>query len=382
MIYLDNNATTQIAPEVLQAMLPYLKEEYGNASSFHLWGQKARRACDEARSQIAKVLGVAQERQIVFTSGATESNNTAIRAALAKFPERKTIVITAVEHASVLHVSKALEKEGYEIVTVGVHASGGLNLDELRASFSKKPAIISIMWANNETGVVFPIESIAREIKSNGFLLHVDGVQAIGKVPVDLSRIPLDYLSLSAHKCHGPKGIGALFVREGAPFQPLVVGGGQELERRGGTENVAAIVGFGKAMELAYQQLTETKFNIGDLRDLLEEELLDGVPLSFVNGKEEIRIPNTLNMTFPGIEAEPFLIQLSQAGIMASSGSACSTGALEPSHVLQAMGLSKELSSSSIRFSLGRFTTHSEILEAIDLIPKIASKLQEFAKGK
>lgn len=377
MIYLDNNATTKTDTVVFRAMEPFFSGDYGNPSSFHGFGQKARHAVDQARMQTAKLLNARHEREIVFTGSGTESNNTALCSALKTNPSKKRIVTTAVEHSSIRNLCKALGREGKEIVSIGVSKSGALYWEEFEAALTEKVAVVSVMWANNETGVLFPIERIAQKVKERGILFHVDAVQAAGKIKIDCSKIPIDFLSLSAHKFHGPKGVGALFVREGIPFEPLVFGGGQELGRRSGTENVPGIVGFGEAAEIALQTLELERPRIARLRDRLEEELLRLIPESFVNGKNESRIPNTTNMTIPGIEAETFLIRLSETGVAASSGSACSTGALEPSHVLQAMGHSRGLAMSSIRLSLSRYTTEHEINEAANIIARLAPTLRE-----
>ena len=377
MIYLDNNATTKVASEVFKAMEPYFSDEYGNPSSFHELGAKAKRALDEARSQMASSLGARLEREIVFTSSGTESNNTAVRSALKKFPKRRRIVTTAVEHSSIKNLCAALQKEGYEIISIGVSKTGALDWDEFNSALSNETAIVSVMWANNETGVLFPIEKLARETQRRGILLHVDAVQAAGKIPINLSKIQVDFLSVSAHKFHGPKGAGALFIRESTPFEPLIFGGGQELDRRSGTENVPGIVGMSEAIKTACRRLTDDGPKISRLRDRLENGLLSLIPESFANGKSEDRIPNTSNITIPGLEAEALLIQLSEAGLAASSGSACSTGALEPSHVLQAMGHSRQLAMSSIRLSLSRYTTEGEITKALEIIPQTVSELRK-----
>lgn len=382
MIYLDNNATTKVAPEVLEVMAPYFSQDYGNPSSFHRLGQKAKRAVDEARAELAFSLGARSNHEFVFTSSGTESNNTAIRSALKTNPSKKRVVTTAVEHSSIKNLCRALQKDGYEIVSVGVSKTGALNGEEFEAALTDDTAIVSVMWANNETGVLFPIERMAQKVKERGILFHVDAVQAAGKILIPLSKIPVDFFSLSAHKFHGPKGIGALFVREGTAFEPLMFGGGQELDRRSGTEHVPGIVGLGKSITISCRALQHEWPRVERLRNRLENELLQLIPESFVNGKSETRIPNTTNITVPGIEAETLLTLLSNAGIAASSGSACSTGALEPSHVLQAMGHSRELAMGSLRLSLSRYTTEKEIEEALKIIPPIVSKLRELNRAE
>ena len=375
--YLDNNATTQVAPEAKQAMEPFLSDLYGNPSSLYEFGAKVRRKIEEARADIAQRLGMKSERELIFTSGGTESNHTAIRSALKANSGRRRIVTSQVEHSSVRNLCCALETEGYEIVTIGVSKSGALDWETFESALTDETALVSIMWANNETGVLFPIERLAKKIKSKGILFHVDAVQAIGKIPVNLKQVPVDFISFSGHKFHGPKGIGALYVRNGSPFFSLFFGGSQERDRRAGTENVAGIIGMACALKLAVVFLKKNSKQIRLLRDRLEEGFLQNIPDSFVNGSKEVRIPNTTSITIPGIEAETLLIRLSQAGIAASSGSACLTGALEPSHVLEAMGVPDALSRSSLRFSLSRFTTSGEIDFALQIIPELVHELRQ-----
>ena len=333
LIYLDNNATTKVAPEVLEAMTPYFSEQYGNPSSLYDFGTQIRRVIEEIRVQVARHLGAKSEREIVFTSGGSESNHTAIHSALESRPNRKRIVTTQVEHSSVLNLCQTYQRKGYEVIFLGVSKTGALDWEAFEKSITDETAIVSIMWANNETGVLFPIEKIASYVKSKNILLHVDAVQAVGKIPIRLSQFPIDYLSLSAHKFHGPKGIGALFIREGAPFSPLFVGGRQERDRRAGTENVPGIVGLAKALSLAHKQFETVPGTAGTgfenlsrnvpgtgisriehLRNDLEQSLLAGIPDSFINGKAEPRVSHTTNITIPGIESETLLIRLSQAG--------------------------------------------------------------------
>lgn len=377
MIYLDNNATTKVAPEVLEEIRPYFSDWYGNPSALYEFGAKIRRVIEEARAQIAGFLGTRFDREIMFTSGGTESNFTAIYSALKTNPGRKRIVTTQVEHSSVKNLCERLQKEGYEIVSIGVSKNGEINWEELEGALTEKVAIVSIMWANNETGVLFPIERIVRLAKSKGILFHVDGVQAIGKIQINLSTVPIDFLSFSAHKFHGPKGIGSLYIREGVRFAPVFVGGKQERDHRAGTENVPGIVGLKRALQISLENFSEHNSKIETLRNHLENGLLSRIPESFINGNREPRISNTSNITIPGVESEALLIRLSQAGISASSGSACLTGALEPSHVLEAMGLSRELALSSLRFSLSRFTTAQEIDQTLEILPKIVSELRQ-----
>ncbi len=376
--YLDNNATTRMAPEVEQAVQPFLSDYFANPSSLYQSGQYVRRCIEDARTSIAQILRV-HPRDLIFTSGGTESNNAAIRSALKLFPNKKRIVTTQVEHSSIKNLCEMLEHEGYQVHFVGVSKNGSLNWEEFIHSLNEDVALVSMMWANNETGVLFPIKEISQELKRRGILFHVDAVQAIGKIPIHLNEIQIDYLSFSAHKFHGPKGIGALYVREGTPFHPFIIGGRQERDRRAGTENAAGIIGFETALRTA--ALTDLN-QIADLRNYFENEFTNLVSDSFVNGKSESRIPNTFNISIPGVEAETLLVRLSDLGIEASSGSACLTGALEPSYVLMAMGHSRELASSSLRFSLSRFTTSEEIDYALDVMPKLICELRQLNRAE
>ena len=378
MIYLDNNATTKVAPEVRDAMEPFYSETFGNPSSLHSFGKEVRRCVEEARDDVARLMGAAHGREIVFTSGGTESNNTAIYSALKSVPSRKTIVTTEVEHSSVRVLVQRLGTEGYHVISVNVTPTGALDLNALENALTGDVAMASIMWANNETGVLFDLEQVAQIVKQKGILLHVDGVQAVGKIPVDLARVPIDFLSFSAHKFHGPKGAGALYVRDRTPFYPHLVGGRQERDRRAGTENVAGIIGLSRALELAVSHVKTDATRVASLRDRLESALASQIAESFVNGKSESRIPNTTNITIPGIESETFLIRLSERGIAASSGSACLTGAVEPSHVLAAMGRSRQEALGSVRFSLSRYTTSEDIDFTIGVVPKLVRELREF----
>ncbi len=377
-IYLDNNATTIIDARVKAAMEPFLSELFANPSSPYESGNHVRRHVEDARNRIAEILGARSGREIVFTSGGTESNNSAIRSALQLFPEKKKIVISQVEHSSVKNLCDQLAKVGYQIISIGVLESGSLNWGQFLEALSPDVAIVSMMWANNETGVLFPVHEIAKILSEKKILFHVDAVQAVGKIPVRLKETTIDYVSFSAHKIHGPKGIGGLYIRETSPFQPFMLGGRQEHDRRAGTENTAGIAGLWAALELT----VETDSNpIAQLRDELETGLTQKISGSFVNGGSEPRIPNTTNITIPGIEAETFLIRLSQLGIEASSGSACLTGALEPSHVLMAMGRSREFASSSIRLSLSRFTTAEQIHSVLETIPKLVTELRPLSQS-
>jgi cysteine desulfurase len=374
VVYLDNNATTAVDPEVLAAMLPYLTEYYGNPSSMHRFGGQVAKAIQTAREQVADLLG-ALPTEIVFTSGGTEGNNTAIRSALAAFPDRRHIVTTQVEHACVLNLCKTLEKQGYRVTYLSVDRHGMLDLLELEAALTGDTAVVSTMYANNETGVIFPIEQIGQIVKSRGVLFHVDAVQAVGKIPISLHHSTIDFLTLSGHKFHAPKGVGALFVRRGVRFYPYLIGGHQERNRRAGTENVAGIVGLGKAAALA-QSYLQQQGAVAALRDRLEQTLVAQIPDTVVNGQGSPRLPNTANIGFKYIEGEAILLMLDREGICASSGSACTSDSLEPSHVLQAMGLPHSVLHGSIRFSLSRYTTAADIDRVTAVMPEIVARLR------
>jgi cysteine desulfurase len=375
VIYLDNNATTKVDQAVVEAMLPYLSEFYGNPSSMHTFGGQVGRAINEARSQVAAILG-AEPSEIVFTSCGTEGDNAAIRAALLAQPNKRHIVTTQVEHAAVLNLCKLLETQGYTVTYLSVNRQGQLDLDELAASLTGNTALVSIMYANNETGVVFPIEQIGQIVKEREILFHVDAVQAVGKIPLNMKTSTIDLLTLSGHKLHAPKGIGALYVRRGVRFRPLLIGGHQERGRRGGTENVAGIIALGKAAELEVAHLAEAVQREQKLRDRLEKTLLTTIPDCEVNGHPTQRLPNTTNIGFKYIEGEAILLSLNQYGICASSGSACTSGSLEPSHVLRSMGLPYTILHGSIRFSLSRYTTDAEIDQVIAVMPGIVERLR------
>jgi cysteine desulfurase len=374
VIYLDNNATTQVDSAVVEAMLPYLTEYYGNPSSMHSFGGQVGKAIKNARSQVASLLG-AEESEIIFTSCGTEGNNTAIRAALAAQPDRKHIITTQVEHACVLNVCKQLEKQGYTVTYLSVDHRGQIDLAELEASLTGSTALVSTMYANNETGVILPVEEIAALAKAYGATSHVDAVQVVGKLPLNLKTSPIDLLTLSGHKLHAPKGVGALYVRRGFRFRPFLVGGHQERGRRAGTENVAGIIALGKAAELAQDHLGKVTRE-KQLRDRLEQGLLSTIPDCQVNGHLTQRLPNTTNIGFKYIEGEAILFSLNQHGICASSGSACTSGSLEPSHVLRAMGLPYTILHGSIRFSLSRYTTDAEVDRVLELMPGIVERLR------
>ena len=375
VIYVDNNATTQVAPEVLEEMLPYFNEFYGNPSSMHTFGGMVERKIVEARERLAKLLGASSE-EIIFTSCGTESDSTAIRAAILSNPAKKHIVTSRVEHPAVKNLYEYLSKNGYRVTFVPVDRKGRLDLDYLYKNLGEDTAIVSIMWANNESGVIFPIEDIGGVLKEKGIVFHTDAVQAVGKIPMDLKNTAVDMLSLSGHKLHGPKGVGALYVRKGTKYSPFLIGGHQEKGRRGGTENVASIIGLGKASELAGANLPEKNIRVKRLRDKLETELLNRIPNSIVNGDRENRLPNTTSIAFEYVEGESILLLMDEYGICASSGSACTSGSLEPSHVLRAMGVPFTAAHGSIRFSLSTYNTEEEIDFIIEKLPPIIERLR------
>ncbi|MFP4100118.1 cysteine desulfurase NifS [Coleofasciculus sp.] len=381
VIYLDNNATTRVDEAVLEEMLPYLSEYYGNPSSMHTFGGQLSRSLEQAREKVAALLG-AQPTEIIFTSCGTEGDNAAIRAALITQPNKKHIVTTAVEHPAVYSLCKRLEKEGYQVTYLPVNGKGLIDLKELKASLTDDTALVSVMCANNETGTIFPIERIGQIVKERGILFHVDAVQAVGKVPLNMSESTVDFLVLSGHKLHAPKGIGVLYVRKGVRFRPLLIGGHQERGRRGGTSNVPAIIGLGKAAELAIQHVTEEVTQVKELRDRLEQGLLSRISDCQLNGHPSMRLPNTTNIGFKYIEGEAILLSLDRFGICASSGSACTSGSLEPSHVLRAMGLPYTLLHGSIRFSLSRYTTSAEIDRVLEVMPPIVERLRTISPFK
>jgi cysteine desulfurase len=380
VIYLDNNATTKVDQAVLEAMLPYLTELYGNPSSMHTFGGQVGKAVKQAREQVAALLG-AESTEIIFTSCGTEGNNSAIRAALAARPNKTHIVTTQVEHAAVLNQCKQLESQGYTVTYLSVDSQAQIDLAELEASLTGNTALVSIMYANNETGVVFPIEQIGQIVKENGAIFHVDAVQAVGKIPLNMKNSTVDMLTLSGHKLHAPKGLGALYVRKGVRFRPLLIGGHQERGRRAGTENVPGIIALGKASELALQHL-DNVMEEQALRDLLEQGILNTIPDTVVNGHPTNRLPNTTNIGFKYIEGEAILLSLNLYEICASSGSACTSGSLEPSHVLRSMGLPYSVLHGSIRFSLSRYTTQAEVEKVLSVMPPVIERLRALSPFK
>lgn len=378
LYYFDNNATTRVAPEVLAAMLPFLSENWGNPSSAYGFGRRLAAHLDTARNQVAALLQ-AEPREILFTSCGTESINSAIHSALLAQPGKRHLLTTAVEHSATLKFCRSLERQGVSVTFLLVDSNGQLDLDLLEKSIRSDTVLVSVMWANNETGMLFPIADIAEICHRHGVLFHTDAVQAAGKIPIDVKALGVDMASFSGHKLNAPKGVGALFVKRQTKYQPYLVGGGQEHGRRGGTENVAGIVGFGRAAELASARLRQGPGQVRVLRDRLEQGILNGIPGTARNGACEPRLPNTANVAIEGVEAEGILLLLDQAGICVSSGSACTTGSLDPSHVLVAMGCSAARARSSIRFSLGHDTTPAEVDYLLETLPAVIQKLRDLA---
>ena len=377
-VYVDNNATTKVAPEVLEVMLPYFSEYYGNPSSMHFFGGQVQKKVDEARAKVADFLG-GEPSEIVFTSCGTESDNAAILGTLDSYPEKRHLISTRVEHPAVGNVSTYLSRKGYRVTELSVDREGRLDLDELRESLTDETALVTIMYANNETGVVFPIEEIGEIVKARGVPFHTDAVQAAGKIPLHMKKSKIDMLSISGHKLHAPKGIGVLYIRKGTKFSPFMIGGHQEKGRRGGTENVPYIIGLGKACELAKKHLDEENTKVKALRDYLEAKILEKIPNTLVNGDRVHRLPNTVNVSFEYVEGESILLLLSDLGICASSGSACTSGSLEPSHVLRAMGVPFTAAHGSIRFSLSTYNTKEEMDYIIEHLPPIIQKLRDIS---
>jgi cysteine desulfurase len=377
-IYLDNNATTQVAPEVLEAMLPYFHDLYGNPSSAHTFGGQVGLTIREARGQVAALLGAMPE-EITFTSCGSESDNTAIMSALSSEKGKTHIVTSRVEHPAVKVLCTHLANQGYRVTEIPVNGEGQLDMDRYKEALTPDTAIVSLMWANNETGVIFPVEDAAQMAREKGILFHTDAVQAVGKIPIDLKDSAIDMLSLSGHKLHAPKGIGVLYVRKGTKFSPFLIGGHQENGRRGGTENTAGIIGLGKACDLAARNMKKENTGVKRLRDKLEKEILARVPNSRLNGDPLNRLPNTSNISFEFVEGEAILLLMDKFGICASSGSACTSGSLQPSHVLRAMGVPFTMAHGSIRFSMSIYNTEEEIDFVIDKIPSIIEKLRNLS---
>lgn len=373
--YLDNNATTRVAPEVVEAMLPFLREMWGNPSSAYQFGAQVHRHVDEARAKVAALIN-ADPKEVVFTSCGTESNNSAIHSALMLNPTKRHVITTAVEHSANINFCEFLSKKGYEITYLPVEPDGSLDIHLLEQSIRPDTAMVSVMWANNETGVLFPIEEVAAICRSKGVLCHTDAVQTPGKLKIDVKSLGVDFLSLSAHKLHAPKGIGLLYVKRRTKYQPYIIGGHQENGRRGGTENVTNIVGFGRAAELAMATLADENTRVRALRDRLETGLMSAVPNTLRNGSRDNRLPNTSNLCFEFVEAEAVLLKMDLVGICASSGSACTTGSLDPSHVLSAMGLTPMRARGSVRFSLGIYNTDEDVDCVLQHVPKIVAELR------
>jgi len=378
-IYLDNNATTRVDPAVVEAMLPYFTDQFGNPSSMHSFGNQVSAAMKRARTQVQALLGAENDSEIVFNSCGTEADNTAILSALKVQPERSRIVTTCVEHPAIRNLCQQLENEGYAVDYLDVDGKGRLDLDRYRGLLNDKVAVVSVMWANNETGTLFPVEEMAEMAHAAGVLFHTDAVQAVGKVPIDLKRTRIDMLSLSGHKLHAPKGIGVLYLRRGARFRALVRGGHQERGRRAGTENTASIVGLGKAAELALTHMQFENTGVRRMRDRLEAGILAAVPNAFATGDPDARLPNTTNIAFEFVEGEAILLLLNKLGIAASSGSACTSGSLEPSHVMRAMGIPYTAAHGTIRFSLSRYNTPAEVERVIAAVPPIIAQLRKLS---
>ena len=380
VIYVDNNATTCVAPEVRDVIQPYLGEKYGNPSSMYTFGGKISKDIDHARQQVANLLGCSAQ-EIVFTSCGTESDNAAIRGTIESYPEKKHIITTRVEHPAVLNVAKYVELRGWEVTYLDLDSSGRLDPEQLFKSLRKDTALVSIMWANNEIGNIFPVLEMGKVVKENGSVFHVDAVQAAGKIPINVKGSPIDLLSISGHKIHAPKGIGVLYVKRGTKFRPLMIGGHQEHGRRGGTENVPYIAGIGEACRLAMENLDHEDTVVRKMRDHLEKRILEEVPSASLNGDPENRLPNTTNISFEFVEGEAILLMLDRKGICASSGSACTSGSLEPSHVLRAMGVPFTKAHGSTRFSMSRYNNMEEMDTIVEVIKPAIARLREMSPG-
>ncbi len=377
-IYLDNNATTKVDEAVFEEMRPYFCELYGNPSSMHFFGGQVQSKVNEARQRVAQLLGASPD-EIIFTACGTESDNAAIRSALEVLPDRRHIITSRVEHPAVLTQCRNLTLKGYRVTEIGVDGAGRLDMEEYKNALDEDTAIVSFMWANNETGVIFPVEEAAALAKAKGALFHTDAVQAVGKIPINMAASRIDMLSLSGHKLHAPKGIGCLYLRKGTPFRPFMVGGHQEKSRRAGTENAAAIIALGKACQLAGEAMELENTTVKVMRDRLQKALMAAIPHAQINGDGAERLPNTTSIAFEFVEGEAILMLLSELGICASSGSACTSGSLEPSHVLRAMGVPFTCAHGSIRFSLSRFTTNAEIDTVIREMPAIIDRLRQMS---
>jgi len=381
IVYMDNNATSQVAGEVVDSMMEYLTKSYGNPSSMYTFGGAVEGAVSKGRTQVSDLLGCTPE-EIIFTSCGTESDSTAILSALRSYPEKRHVITTRVEHPAVKSLCDNLQiatGQKYRVTRLKVDGEGMLDMAEYEAALSNDTAIVSVMWANNETGVVYPVQEMARMAKQRGILFHTDAVQAVGKIPISLKDLDIDFLSLSGHKLHAPKGVGVLYIKKGTLFIPFLTGGHQEHGRRGGTENVASIVGLGKACELAAEKMDEENGRVKDLRDRLEEGLLKSVPKAMLNGHKTERLPNTTNISFEYVEGEAILLHMNRYNICASSGSACTSGSLEPSHVLRAMGVPFTAAHGSIRFSLSVYNTEEEVDFVLEKMPPIIASLRKMS---
>ncbi len=378
-IYLDNNATTKVDPMAVDAMMPYFSEQFGNPSSIHKFADGVARGIKKARKQVQSLIGAEHDSEIVFTSCGSESDSTAILSALKAQPNRKEIITTAVEHPAVLSLCDYLEKDGYTIHRLPVDKVGRLNLEAYGSMLSDQVAIVSVMWANNETGTIFPVEKMAEMANETGVMFHTDAVQAVGKIPMNLQDTKIDMLSISGHKLHAPKGIGVLYLRRGTRFRPLLRGGHQERGRRAGTENTASIVALGKACELAEEFIEYENTEVKAMRDKLEQGIVNAIPHSFITGDINNRLPNTTDIAFEYIEGEAILMLLNKAGIAASSGSACTSGSLEPSHVMRAMDIPYTAAHGTIRFSFSRYNSMSEVEEVIKVMPQITTMLRKLS---
>lgn len=378
-IYMDNNATTMVDPEVVEAMLPYFSEQFGNPSSIHSFGNKVGIAVKKARKQVQQLIGAEFDSEIIFTSCGSESDSTAILSAIKAQPERKEIITTVVEHPAVLNLCEHLETEGYTVHKLKVDSIGRLDMEEYKSLLSDRVAVVSVMWANNESGTIFPVEEMADLAHEAGVMFHTDAVQAVGKIPLDLENSNIHMLSLSGHKLHAPKGVGVLYLKRGTRFRPLLRGGHQERGRRAGTENVASVIGLGKACELARANMEIENSEVKAMRDRLQQGILDAVPNAFATGDVENRLPNTASIAFEYIEGEAILLLMNKKGIAASSGSACTSGSLEPSHVMMAMGIPYTAAHGTVRFSLSRYNTMEEVERVIEEIPPIVTKLRKLS---
>lgn len=378
-VYLDNNATTRIDPRVLETMMPYLDQFYGNPSSIHKLGARVGQAMEIAREQVQQLIGAKHSTEVIFTSCATEATSTAILSAVESFPDKKEIITSAVEHPATLQLCQHLERKGYKIHTIGVDKKGNIDLEAYAAALSDQVAIVSVMWANNETGTLFPVEAMALMAKEFDIQFHVDAVQVAGKRMINVKETEIDMLSISGHKFHAPKGVGALYLRRGTRFRPLLRGGHQERGRRAGTENAASVIALGKAAQLAYESIEQDTHRIKLMRDRLEQGILARIPSTFVTGNPAKRVPNTTNIAIEYVEGEALLLMLNQVGIAASSGSACTSGSLEPSHVMRAMEVPFTAAHGTLRFSLSRFNKDEDIDHVLEQLPPIVARLREMS---